>query len=73
LSSFLALFAPLRETQFFDLFKISNIFWLGVCRKKTFVNGVRKQISDNAASNSNLPRTPRAGWSLNQTALVLLH
>jgi hypothetical protein len=36
---------------------------LGACRKKTFVNGVRKQIFDNAACNSNLPRTPRAGWS----------
>jgi hypothetical protein len=40
-----------------------NVLILGACRKKTFVNGVRKQIFDNAACNSNLPRTPRAGWS----------
>ena len=28
---------------------------------KTFVNGVRKKISDNAASNSNLPAYSKSG------------
>jgi len=43
---------------------------LGVCRKKTFVNGVRKQISDNAASNSNCPALQERAGAVNQTALV---